>query len=214
MELKFPQKESSDLAELIGILLGDGSIGIYQCKERERSHTQHKLQITCNKVDDADYIKYIENLLLKLFGAKPKISYRDKKTCDLRMFDRRIIRFLINEIGMELSPKWNRAKIPNFYLNNDLELKVLRGYFDTDGSVVVTNNNGTVYPRLEMKVCPSIMQTQFIEILNRLGFNFGVYQIGKGKVRIQMNGKKQLSKWVKEIGFSNTKHVLKANKFE
>jgi len=38
------------------------------------------------------------------------------------------------------------------------------------------------------------------------------YQIGKGKVRIQMNGKKQLTKWIEEIGFSNQRHLDKISK--
>ena len=57
------------------------------------------------------------------------------------------------------------------------------------------------------------MQSQFIEILNRHEFNFGVYKIGKGKIRIQMNGKKELMKWKKLIGFSNIKHQRKCDQF-
>ena len=87
-----------------------------------------------------------------------------------------------------------------------LEKYVLRGYFDTDGSVVITNNNGTLYPRLEMKISPSPMQQQFIDILEQFNFRFGVYDIGKGKVRIQMNGLECLNNWFTTIGFSNRKH--------
>lgn len=63
-----------------------------------------------------------------------------------------------------------------------------------------------------MKVCPSPMQNQFIDILRRRRFRFGVYNIEKGEVRIQMNGKEQLYKWFSEVGFSNDKHILKMNK--
>lgn len=209
MNIKFPLKFNSDLAEFIGILLGDGSIGIYKCKAGDKIKIQHKLQITCNSVDDKEYIRYLEVLIEKLFSVKPKKSFREGKTCDLRLFNKEIIIFLLHKIGLELSPKWKRAKIPNRYLRNDLEFDVLRGYFDTDGSVVLANNNGTIYPRLEMKVCPSPMQKQFIDILKRHKFNFGAYDIGKGKVRIQLNGKKQLKRWKDVIGFKNQKHINK-----
>jgi hypothetical protein len=43
-----------------------------------------------------------------------------------------------------------------------------------------------------MKISPSPMQNQFVKILEEEKFNFGKYDIGKGKVRIQMNGKTQL----------------------
>lgn len=205
-------KMSPKFAEFIGILLGDGSIGIYRCSRGNgKVSIQHKLQITCNSVDDKEYIGYIENLIELFFQVKPKKSFRNIKTCDIRLFHKDIIKFMIDEIGMKLSPKWNRAKIPEFYIKNKLELDILRGYFDTDGSVVITNNNGTIYPRLEMKICPSPMQSQFIDILKRSGFRFGVYQIGKGEVRIQLNGKEQLKKWFNEIGFSNQKHINKIN---
>jgi len=98
-------------------------------------------------------------------------------------------------------------------MSNNLDILILRGYFDTDGCLVTTNNNGIIYPRLEMKICPSPMKNQFINILKKYGFNFGVYQIGKGKVRIQLNGKQQLKKWIKLIGFSNQKHLDKLKRF-
>ena len=111
------------------------------------------------------------------------------------------------------SPKWERARVPNWIFEKGLDTYVLRGYFDTDGCVVNTNNNGLIYPRMEMKVSPSPMQRQFTEILNKYHFNFGSYQIGKGKVRIQLNGKKELAKWNEIIGFSNPKHQRKCDSF-
>jgi hypothetical protein len=209
----FPKKDDPRVAELVGILLGDGSIGVYHCKRKNGGQSEQcKVQITCNSKDDREYIEYMEKLIFELFGEHPKISYRDTYTCDLRLFRREILEFLVNEIGMELSPKRNRAKIPQYYLENDFELDVLRGYFDTDGSLVIANNNGTTYPRLEMKVCPSPMQKQFCDILERNGFKFGFYQIGNGEVRIQMNGKKPLAKWLNKVGFSNPKHARKVKR--
>ena len=114
---------------------------------------------------------------------------------------------------MKLAPKWNKAIIPEKFTNSPFDILVLRGYFDTDGCVVQTNNNGILYPRLEMKICPSPMQSQFIDILKNNGFKFGSYKIGRGKIRIQLNGKDQLKKWYKLIGSSNPKHIKKFEKF-
>jgi hypothetical protein len=90
----------------------------------------------------------------------------------------------------------------------------LRGCFDTDVSLVLTNNNGILYPRLEIKVCQSPMQNQIIKILKMNGFGLGIYNLGSGAVRIQMNGKNQLKKWVNGVGFSNPKHYCKAEKIK
>ena len=57
------------------------------------------------------------------------------------------------------------------------------------------------------------MQSQFIAILNKYGFKFGAYQIGKGKVRIQLNGKGQLENWIKLVVFSNQKNIDKIKRF-
>jgi hypothetical protein len=183
------------LAEFIGIMLGDG----YFVGDR--------LKISFNSQDDLEYLNYVKNLANKLFDINPIIKFRKNENCvDLFIFKRNILRLLVDK-GLVKSPKWNRAIIPNSFLEYDVD--VLRGYFDTDGCVVVTNNNGTSYLRLEMKVCPSPMQEQFVNILNKYDFCFGVYQIGKGKVRVQLNGKKQVKKWLDLIGFSNPKHLRK-----
>ena len=108
---------------------------------------------------------------------------------------------------MKESPKWNKAEIPKSYLKH--KKYVLRGLFDTDGCLVRTNNNGTLYPRLEIKICPSPLQKQIIKVLESYNFRFGVYQIGNGQIRLQINGRLELKKWNKLIGFSNNKHLMK-----
>jgi hypothetical protein len=63
-----------------------------------------------------------------------------------------------------------------------------------------------------MKIRPSPMQNQFVKILEEEKFNFGKYDIGEEKVRIQMNEKTKLRRWVSEVGFANRKHIEKAKK--
>lgn len=192
----------SKFAEISGILLGDGSI------------SPTRIKISFNSRDDKDFIFYVKNLLNKLFEVEPILKYRkNENTADLFIFRRNIIQFVLNGVGLKLSPKWNKAVIPSKFMLNKLDLLVLRGYFDTDGCLVTTNNNGLVYPRLEMKICPSPMQSQFIKILKKYSFRFGVYKIGRGKIRVQLNGKDQLRLWLKLVGFSNKKHLDKVKRF-
>ena len=199
-------------AEFAGVLLGDGSLSIYKSIVNGKTKFQHRLKVTLDSREQ-EYMRYVANLLEKLFFLRPLIRFKKEgNVVDIILFDKRIVNFLI-DTGFALSPKWNRATIPNSLLKSDLEKQIVKGYFDTDGSVVIANNNGTKYPRLEMKVCPSPMQSQLIAILAKLGFHFGVYQIGRGEVRIQLNGRKQLRKWREQIGFSNKRHIDKANLF-
>ncbi len=160
--------------------------------------------------EEESYVRQIERIWKRLFGVKPRVNFRkSEKACDLRCFKKELFEFLVNKVNLKESPKWNTAMIPDFCLGNSLELEVLRGYFDTDGSLVLTDNNGVLYPRLEMKICPSPMQNQFVEILERQGFRYGVYDIGDGKVRVQMNGEGQLNRWIERVSFRNRKHLEK-----
>lgn len=193
------------MAEFVGIMLGDGYINYPK---------QPRIKIAFNSIVDKEYFYLVDQLLFDLFETKVIREHRtNENTSNLYMFERKIIRLIINEVGLIPSPKWDRAKIPPWVFEKGLERYVIRGYFDTDGCVVITNNNGVIYPRLEMKVSPSPMQDQFITILQKYGFNFGAYAIGKGKVRIQLNGKRELEKWNKLIGFSNPKHQRKCDFF-
>ncbi|MBI2547621.1 MAG: hypothetical protein HYW23_04225 [Candidatus Aenigmarchaeota archaeon] len=192
--MEFPDKLNKNLAEFIGILLGDGSI----------SNTyQYRVQITLNE-NEIEYRKHVIKTIRELFNLEPRVFFRKgERAVDIQLFNQKLIDFMINDIGLVTAPKWQRAVIPSTYLNTDLEKDILRGYFDTDGSVVLAKNNGTLYPRLEMKISPSPMQKSFIEILERTGIRFGVYNIGRGKVRVQINGIKQIQKWMNQIGINN-----------
>src|SRR3989338_3702532 len=210
--MNFPKLNDPKTAEFVGIMLGDGSIGIYKCKAKNRITNMYQMKITIDS-REISYINYLYHLIEYLFCIKPKINYKKKEnTADIRIFRRNIVNFAINEIGLKISPKWNSAKIPDMYFNNELENLVLRGIFDTDGCVSITKNNGILYPRLELKICPSPMQNQFIEILERLEFNFKVQALDKGKVRLRINGKKQMRKWLAIVGTNNPKHYDKLNK--
>ena len=199
------------LAEFIGIMLGDGSLNIYP----GRTRTYRRLKITLNATKDAAYAQYIAGMIKKLFSVDASIQRRsyEKNTLDVFVFDKDVIELLTGRIGLRTSPKWNQAEIPKRFLKPSLARLVVRGYFDTDGCIAVVNNNGTVYPRLEMKVCPSPMQAQFFKILRNERFQFGAYEIGKGKVRIQMNGVDMLRKWNTTIGFSNERNSSIADAF-
>jgi len=211
--MRYPELENSDLAEFVGLMLGDGSIAKYECKTGDGStNIQRCVKLTISSNEER-FCDYLFGLFEQLFDVTP--NYRKRKgenTVDIRTYRKQLFEFLTQDLGLKLAPKWDKAEIPPIYMCEEYRRDVLRGYFDTDGSVVLTDNNGTLYPRLEMKICPSPMQSQFEKILEQENFRFGSYDIGKGKVRIQMNGKNQLNKWMDKIGFKNAKHLEKAER--
>ncbi|MFH0884084.1 MAG: hypothetical protein V1861_00045 [Candidatus Micrarchaeota archaeon] len=200
-------------AELIGILLGDGSLGIYSSKPNGITKTQYRIKVTVNSEKDARYSVYISNLFFEVFGANPLI--RKRKECralDICLFGRKHLELLTRE-GLVLAPKWQRAVIPSRFLNPPLDRLVLRGYMDTDGCIAAVDNNGIRYPRIEMKISPSPMQGQLIEILKRNGFRPQINRLERGKVRVALSGMANLAKWSEDIGYSNERNLWVARSF-
>ncbi len=210
--MKFPSLNDRRLAEFIGIMLGDGCMGIYDSRDGKRTKTQYQVKVTLDS-RERDFSKYVLNLMKLLFQIEPRVSYKkNENTVDIRTFRKGVLNFLVERVGLELSPKVNSARIPERFIGNNLELYVLRGLFDTDGSVVLTKNNGILYPRLELRICPSPMQEQVIEILERREFDFKVQKLDGGKIRVRLNGRKELGRWLRVVGTSNLKHVRRGKR--
>ena len=94
---------------------------------------------------------------------------------------------------------------------------MIRGFFATDGSLVLTDNNGTLYPRVEANGIAKILIREINDYLNSVGIKSNLY-LAKRRVqttypnnqeqyRIQINGKHNLKKFIKEIGFVNPKQI-------
>lgn len=208
--MKGPKLGNKLLAEFVGIMLGDGSLAEYECSDGSGNiKVQRVVKVTISK-DEQDYAGHISGLYQELFGIEPcRHERKNENTLDIRCFRKDLFEFMTEEVGLKTAPKKGRAVIPEKYRGSDLSNYMLGGLFDTDGSLVLTDNNGTLYPRLEIKISECPMQDQVTELLEEKGFRFGSYDCGNGKIRIQMNGKGQLRKWKNEMGFNNQRHLSK-----
>lgn len=139
--LKFPQKshrkiikipsESIKLAELMGIIAGDGGIG-----------NKWQLTISLNSEKDKDYVTYVKVLIESLFGiiiAQRKRPHQN--TTVLSASSTSLVNFLISK-GV---PKGNKIMsgidIPMWIRKNKNYLKYfIRGLFDTDGCLYIHNH--------------------------------------------------------------------------
>lgn len=117
---------SKDLAEFVGIVLGDGGISWYQ------------VTITLHSKDDKEYSKFVASLIKKLFNIPIGIYLR--KECmavNLVVSRRQLVRFCIEKLGLK---KGNKVKqqvgVPNWIKRNKLySIACVRGLVDTDGSI-------------------------------------------------------------------------------
>lgn len=205
---------TSELAEFVGIMLGDGCIGTYLCASGDRTKIQNRVKITINSENERLYARTcIIPLIEQLFLVQPVLCKRKgERTIDIQIFGKKIVETLTEEVGLEPSPKFGKAIIPDWIFQHSLELDTLRGLFDTDGCVVFDKQNREVpyYPRLEVKVSPSPLSHQVPEVLTRYNFRHSVCQnTGSNTTRFQINGSRLFDKWAVEVGFHNPKHLYK-----
>jgi len=201
------------IAEFIGIMLGDGHIGIYETKAGNRIKLHRTIKVSLDSRNKA-YTDYVSNIMREVLEVEPHIYYKKKENAvDIATHKKDKLDYLLNEIGLKLSPKWGKMIIPKPYTNGKLSLLVMKGLFDTDGCLSIYDNNGVVYPRIEIRLCPSPAQEQVNSILSEFGFAYKVQNLERGKTRVRISGKKQLEKWFKLIGSSNPIHLEKAKRF-
>lgn len=131
---------SANLAEFIGILLGDGCI----------SNTQ--ATISLNRRDDRDYAKFVCRFIADLFNHKPTVSdYKHRSTLNIRINGVNFVELLEN-LGLRRGNKIkNGADVPGWIKeNNPFSLACARGLFDTDGGLYTHKHwtNGIRYRNL------------------------------------------------------------------
>lgn len=153
IKLKYPNKshrkevilpkESNELAEFMGIMMGDGGI-----------NNSWQTTITLNSVADAKYGKYVPNLCKKLFGILPAV--RKRKTCKalvISLASTSVVDFLVSQ-GLPRGNKLKHGlKIPEWvYKRKSYQASCLRGLIDTDGCIFIHKHvvAGKVYKNITL----------------------------------------------------------------
>ena len=139
----FPNYFCKELAEYVGIVLGDGGINKGQCA------------ITLNSEADRSYVDFVSDLGQKLFTEKPKLLKRkDSKAIVLYYNGVSMVKFL-TKIGLKIGNKVkHQVDVPDWIKNNKkYKVVCLRGLMDTDGGVFLHKYkvNGKEY--IYKKIC-------------------------------------------------------------
>ncbi|MDP3026085.1 MAG: LAGLIDADG family homing endonuclease [Nanoarchaeota archaeon] len=191
------------VAELIGAIIGDGYI--------YRKNRKYQIGIVRSPKNDREYFEKLKKLIYEEWDKEVKIKFRFR---GLRMvFDsKRICEFLINDMKMfHGKGKCQNTKIPEkIYEDWDLARHTIRGIADTDGSVFVSKKPGIEkYPSIEITTTSQNLANQLKQILVKRGFRVSLRENIRKQInalkayKIALYGKKNLRKWVEEIGFTN-----------
>lgn len=203
-------KLTKNFAILYGIMLGDGCLSLVYGKKKF-------ISITGNSKDDVPFFNnIIKPILKRLINKDIPIKFRkNENTIDLNFVNKKLFDF-IHSYGFPIGKKGDQLFIPRIFYDKKLVKYVLQGFFATDGSFVLTDNNGTLYPRVEANGISKKLIEEISVYINSIGIKSNLYlakrtnsfcYTDKEQYRIQINGKDNLKKYVKLIGFVNPKQI-------
>jgi len=201
-------KINKELAEFYGILLGDGCISKFYSQNRNKEI----IRIDGHSQNDREYYTYLQNLIERITKRKISIGYRNNKNAIFITFsNKKFSAFLNDQLNFPYGKKQGMI-ISNKFLKKGFINNVLRGLFDTDGSIYFTKNNHKrdkrTYPLIEISSHNTNLINQLLKILRGKGFN---PILSHYKDSIKLHGKKEVTKWMCEIGSSNP---YKKSKYE
>jgi len=199
-----------DIYELIGIIIGDGHI-IFDPKE-----SQYRLEIFGNASEDNEYFNDIADFIEKLIKIRPHIRRRSGKEANclvLYINNKGLIEHLINGFRLPYGNKTYNVKIPKNLVNWKFSRNIIRGIFESDGSLYfsrIKNHKYPKYPRVTIRSVSKSLIKQLKWILEKKGFSVHKHKDKNGlAIKLYISGYFMFNKWLKEIGFSNPKTISK-----
>lgn len=202
IKIKNP-KFGTKLAEFLGIMFGDGN----SYSNSLEDNGVYVIRIAGHSINDREYLEnFVMKLVKDLFGLNGKTYlFKDKKAMHLIFYSKKLVDKL-KDLGFPPGNKIkNKLKIPNWIKSKKSYAKAfIRGLIDTDGSIFRMSNQDPKLLRINFTNFIPDLLTEVRNILSELGFHPSKIT-SNGK--IYLSRKSNISLYLKEIGFSNKKHI-------
>jgi len=211
-------KIDEDLAELLGIHIGDG------CISKNKRYSEYYLG-----GDLKEEKEYHDNWVAPLFNKKIMIPLFNKKVIykehpkigvyGFYIFSKDLVKFF-EKLGIKAGSKIN-LRIPSQILsNNKLSLRFLRGLFDTDGNIYFDKNRSAKNPKndrpaIKLGTVSKNLINDLFFLFKKLGLNPRLKKPYQGKRdknavhTVLVYRKADIEYFIKNIGFKNPKHSTK-----
>lgn len=203
--LKYPKKShrkeiriprlSKSLAELFGIMLGDGGI-----------NNLWQANITMNSVEDAEYALYVKSLIQDLFDISPPIRKRKgRNAVVISAASTTLVNFLV-EKGLPRGNKLeNGIQIPSWILQKQsYRTACVRGLMDTDGCLFIHSHKvgGKSYENIGL--CFTSYSSKMLGQVAGVFEEFGIIpHIGSQGRSIYLYRADAVAKYLRVFGTSN-----------
>lgn len=184
-------KLSKELAEFIGIFLGDGTL------------TKNFVRIYGDKRYDRHYFSYISYLVRHLFGLEPKLTERNNLLI-MTISSRKLCSFLKEEFCLFYGDKKrNGTKIPTQILGDRELIKAcIRGLIDTDGCI---GKSGT-----SLKLAFTSHNEVLLKQLIRINSKLRLFNKRYGN-NLETCSIKKINRYMNLIGSSNLRNIIRFN---
>jgi len=204
-QIKYP-KNSRELAEFYGIMLGDGNSN----KTKGYRVGSYSIRIVGDSRYDREYLlKYVKPIIEKLFDIKVRSGLMKGNTMLIEAHSLNLVNFLESKGFKPGNKIKNELRIPDWIKKNQGYLKVcLRGLFDTDGSFYKLTNQNSCQIHFS-SYNPGLLEDVRDSLLS-IGINCS--KISKGN-SIYITKKEEITKFFKLVGFKNSKHLNRIKMF-
>tara|TARA_Y100000310_G_C20659830_1_gene804099 strand:- start:31 stop:873 length:843 start_codon:yes stop_codon:yes gene_type:complete len=185
-----------EFAEFIGIMLGDGNI------------YRNSVRITLSS-EEVTYRKYVVCLFEKLFDLQLK-EYRYKKCKTVQLYAyNKSLRVLLEKHGLGQGNKVKRnIRVPSWIRNSKVFSKhCIRGMIDTDGNVHYHKRDKQMYVSFKNHA-PNLLKD-----LQKMAKYYNLHFVRNNLYAISLYRKCDVRNYIKEVGFSNEKHLKKVRTF-
>lgn len=189
-------KRNSDLAEFIGIMMGDGGISKYQ------------VVVTLHHIDDLEYASYVAILIKKLFKITPRIYHFPEKSVNNIVISRREMVEYLNRLGLPIGNKIkHQIDIPEWIKKDKgFSIACLRGLIDTDGCIFTHRYRvkGTwyAYKKLSFTSASEPLRQSVHTILQELGLHSRI-----AGTDVRLDRVADMKRYFSIIGSHNEKHL-------
>jgi len=188
---------SPELAELVGIILGDGSIRDYY------------VTVSLNLWQEGEYAKFVSSLIESLFNVSVTLHTEIlKSTYTVRVSSVNLVEFF-NESGLVSGNKVEQqVGVPDWiFEDNETMRACARGLMDTDGSVYLHRYKSGGIDYGYIKLCFSnhsrTLLNDMVTMLSALGFS----PVTDGETKVTLNRQEEVLRYYSEIGTHNSYHL-------
>ena len=199
------------LGELTGVVIGDGNLW--------RDSRHYRIDINGHPKLDKEYYDYLRKIVRKLFDREPYVRIRKRTgSIQFRICSKEAFMLLTEELGLPYGRgKGKKVILPEkFYSSWGVLRRCIRGIADTDGCFSLAKRvSNRFYPSIQISTTSANLAIQLREILIKRGFCANLRKQTREKEGwntrywVILNGAEMVEKWMKEIGFSNPRHIRK-----